>query len=179
MGGLSGLQPRNSPTDLLKVGAWSMAPHPDPELAELERRVVQAANSLLKHDAYLLTRDLNERSITHKFAEHLQLEFPEWNVDCEYNRDQFDIKRLDLPPRTDISSDDLDAKTVFPDIIVHCRGTDQNIVVIEVKKSTNRERDDWDMRKLVAFKEQLGYRIALFFRFQTGVDHPAFDCQRI
>lgn len=155
-----------------------MAPDPNPELDELERRVIHAADSLLAHDAYLLTCDLNERSITHKFAEHLQRELPEWDVDCEYNRDHFDPKRLDLPPRNDISSDDLDAKTVFPDIIVHHRGTNQNIVVIEVKKSTNPEDDEWDKRKLAAFRTQLGYRVALFFRFQTGVDHPTFECER-
>jgi Domain of unknown function (DUF6915) len=45
-----------------------MAPNPD--LDEIERRVMHAADLLLAHDGYLLTCDLNERSITHKFAEH-------------------------------------------------------------------------------------------------------------
>jgi hypothetical protein len=155
-----------------------MAPHPDPNIAEVERRVIQAADSLLRHDPYLLTCDLNERSITHKFAEHLQREFQEWDVDCEYNRDRHDPKRLALPPRHDINSDDLHAKTVFPDIIIHRRGTDENIAVIEVKKSTNPEGDEWDLMKLAAFKDQLGYRVALFFRFQTNVPDPVFKCRR-
>ena len=155
-----------------------MTPNPDPELAQIEQRVIQAAESLVTYDGYLLTCDLNERSITHKFAEHLQREFPEWNVDCEYNRDHDDTKRLDLPPRRNISSDDLDAKTVYPDIIVHRRGTDLNIVVIEVKKSTNPEGDGWDKRKLAAFRTQLAYRVALFFRFRTGAPDVDFDCER-
>ncbi len=149
--------------------------HPNHELAELERRVIGAAGSLLAHDAYLLTCDLNERTITHKFAEHLQREFPEWDVDCEYNRDHHDPKRLNLPPRHDISGDDLHAKTVFPDIIIHKRGTDQNFIVIEVKKSSNPEGDDWDLRKLAAFKSQLGYEIAMFFRFRTETKKMAFE----
>jgi hypothetical protein len=95
-------------------------------------------------------------------------------VDSEYNRDRHHPKRLDLPHRYNVGSDDLDAKTVFPDIIVHRRGTDQNIVVIEVKKSTNFEDDEWDIRKLAAFKNQLGYRVALFFRFRTGTDEVGF-----
>ena len=140
--------------------------------------MTHAADCLLAHDGYLLTCDLNERSITHKFAEHLQLEFPEWNVDCEYNRDNDDPKRLALPPRHDINSDDIDAKTVFPDIIIHQRVTDQNIAVIEVKKSTNPEGDEWDMRKLAAFKDQLGYRVALFFLFRTGTTDVGFECVR-
>lgn len=155
-----------------------MAPHPDPELALIESRVFQAATSLLTHDKYLLTCDLNERSITHKFAEHLQREFSEWNVDCEYNRDHHDPKRLDLPRHDDVHSDDLDAKTVYPDIIVHRRGTNLNIVVIEVKKSTNPEGDGWDKRKLAAFRTQLAYRVALFFRFRTGAPDVDFDCER-
>jgi hypothetical protein len=140
--------------------------------------VIQAAECLLEHDSYLLTCDLNERSVTHKFAEHLQREFPDWNVDCEYNRDHYDPKRLKLPSRHDISSDDLDAKTVFPDIIIHRRGTDENVVVIEVKKSTNPESDDWDIRKLAAFRNQLGYRVALFFRFRTGTTDVGFEIVR-
>ena len=155
-----------------------MTPDLNPEIAQIEWRVIQAAEALLTHDAYLLTTDLNERSITHKFAEHLQREFPEWDVDCEYNRDHDDPKRLELPSRHDISSDDLNGKTVFPDIIVHRRGTDENIVVIEVKKSTNPESDEWDMRKLEAFRNQLGYRVALFFRFRTGTAELDFECLR-
>jgi hypothetical protein len=52
------------------------------------------------------------------------------------------------------------------------------LVVIEVKKSTNPEGDDWDMRKLAAFKNQLGYRVALFFCFRTGAPDVDFDCER-
>lgn len=95
-------------------------------------------------------------------------------MDCEYNRDRHDPKRLDLPPRHDISSDDLHAKTVFPDIIIHHRGTDENFVVIEVKKSSNPEGDEWDLRKLKAFKEQLGYQMAIFVYFRTGRDDVDF-----
>jgi len=46
--------------------------------------------------------------------------------------------------------------------------TQDNLLVIEVKKSTNTESDDKDLAKLVAFKVQLGYGNALFIRFVTG-----------
>lgn len=156
-----------------------MAPNFDLAPDEIERRIVLAVDALLAHDCYLLTSDSNERSITHKFAEHLQGEFPDWDVDCEYNRDRHDPKRLELPPRQNISSDDLNAKTVFPDIIVHQRGTDVNLAVIEVKKSTNNDGDAWDLLKLTAFKSQLGYRVALHFKFQTGESGPAFEWRRV
>jgi hypothetical protein len=64
---------------------------------------------------------------------------------------------------------------VFPDIIIHKRGTDKNHVVVEVKKSTNTESDKWDMAKLRAFKEDLHYDVALFFRFHTDTKDIKFD----
>lgn len=62
-------------------------------------------------------------------------EFPDFDVDCEYNRDGVAPKKighLGLYP----DDDDTEAETVFPDIIVHRRGTEQNYLVIEAKKST-------------------------------------------
>lgn len=55
-----------------------MVPPPNDEL---ERTVIRAADSLVAQDAYLLTCDLNERSITHKFAEHLQRELPAFDYE--------------------------------------------------------------------------------------------------
>ena len=84
---------------------------------------------------------------------YLQDEFDGWDVDCEYNRghqspDQ--VKRLQ-PYIDPIQADDTDAKTVFPDIIIHYRETTDNLLVIEVKKSTNPESDERDEQKLQAF----------------------------
>lgn len=78
-------------------------------------------------------------------------------------------------PRHDISSDDLHAKTVFSDIIIHHRNTDDNFVVIEVKKSSSLEGDEWDMTKLAAFKRQLVYKIAMFVRFRTDSEDVGFE----
>ena len=61
-----------------------MGGRPPPE--DVKRRVIAAICALYRHDRELLDVDANERSITHKLAEHLQREFPEWHVDCEYNR---------------------------------------------------------------------------------------------
>ncbi len=136
----------------------------------IQQRVHIAVERLELHDAYLLRIDGNERSITHRLAMYLQDEFEGWDVDCEYNRDHHSpdhVKRLQS--YTDpIRADDSDAKTVFPDIIIHHRGKTDNLLVIEVKKSTNQESDERDEQKLQAFKEQLAYRYALFLRFNTG-----------
>jgi hypothetical protein len=139
-----------------------------PDAADIQERILRAVQAVMDRDDYLFRHDLNERSITHRFAVHLQREFPGWDVDCEYNRDHDVRKELDLPPKNDIASDDLDATTVFPDIIIHHRGTDENLAVIEVKKSTSTRNDEWDMAKLRAFRRQLEYRVAVFVRFPTG-----------
>lgn len=128
--------------------------------------MASALSELLINDHDLLGIDANERTITFRFAMYLQQRFPDWTVDCEYNRDGIEPKRLGqlkLYP----DSEDEEAKTVFPDVIVHRRGTRQNYLVLEFKKSTSRV-DRWtDLRKLQGYKQQLGYEHALFVEVGT------------
>ncbi|MGR9107915.1 MAG: hypothetical protein ACU843_13380 [Gammaproteobacteria bacterium] len=132
----------------------------------VENAIHEALGQLLRADAELLHLDANERSISHRLAGYLETFFPGWNVDCEYNRDGYDPKRLNIQPRG-IQSDDTQATTVFPDIIIHRRGTNDNLVVIEMKKTTSQEDDEYDLQKLRAFKNQLGYQFAIFVKVAT------------
>jgi len=128
--------------------------------------VAHALSELLVDDHDLLSIDANERSITFRFAMYLQLRVPDWTVDCEYNRDGIEPKRLghlELYP----DSEDDEAKTVFPDVIVHRRGARQNHLVLEFKKSTSRVDRQIDLRKLRGYKQQLGYEHALFVEVGT------------
>ncbi len=133
----------------------------------VESALNQAINRLLIADADILIMDVNERTISHRLANYLEPHFPGWNVDCEYNRNHDDPKRVDIR-RRNIESDDTQATTVFPDIIVHKRGTTDNLVVIEMKKTTSAENDKYDLGKLDAFKYQLGYKFAIFIKVKTG-----------
>ena len=135
----------------------------------IKQKIIQAYKKLLRHDVYLLQVTANERSITHKFAEYLQREFPSYNVDCEYNRTGIDSKTLDILKselKKEVPLDDQDATTVFPDIIVHHRGTKNNLLVIEAKK--NVKDDPKDKIKLKAYKDQLAYQYAYAVTFPTG-----------
>jgi len=132
---------------------------------------------LLKNDEHLIINDVNERSITHHLAVYISGEFAGWDVDCEYNRNGEDIKLLVddhkfanyLEQFQDhVEADDANARTLYPDIIVHRRGTHDNLVVIELKKSTNPRKKDADIAKLQALKHQLGYEFALFIRLECG-----------
>ncbi len=146
---------------------------PIPRLQEVRAALSAALEDFDARDRYLLENDLNERTISHRLAIYLQKRFPDWEVDCEYNRNRDITKSLDLP-RDGISWEDTDAKTVSPDIIVHKRGPGPNLLVIEMKKVGLR--GDFDYQKLTAYKAQIGYRYACFLWVRTGVDgrleHP-------
>ena len=134
---------------------------------QIKSGVTAAIAELLKHDSYLLEKDVNERSISHRLAVYLELQFSGWNVDCEYNRNHDDVKRLQLESRT-TNDQDTEAVTVFPDIIIHRRSSDENLLVIEMKKTSSRKNGDYDKRKLKAFKDELHYTYAAFLLLETG-----------
>ena len=96
-----------------------------------------------------------------------------WDIDCEYNRNQETIKRLSY-----CKLGHYEMHNVVPDIIVHRRGTDENLLVIEVKKTTNSEPDDVDIAKLEAFHSQLGYKAAVFYRFLAGSSETGIRTER-
>jgi hypothetical protein len=127
---------------------------------EIRSAVSAAIAALCADDRHLLDANASERSMSHMLAVHLISRFPGYEIDCEYNRDGFDVKKLMLSDRS-VTVDQLDAVTVFPDIIVHKRGRqDQNLLVLEMKKASSAVAHDHDMEKLSAFKSELKYRFA-------------------
>ena len=125
---------------------------------KIERRLRKCIDTFLESDRELLDKDVNERSITHKLAEHIQREFKGWHVDCEYNRKWQRPKTLEGKCFAEVCPDDIHARTVYPDIIIHHRGIPDNLLAIEVKKRTNPDGLDIDRAKLAGFKEELGYK---------------------
>jgi len=136
---------------------------------EMKTIINSVLQELIEKDSDILKIDINERTISHRFAVYLEKYFEGWSVDCEYNRDHDDKKTLDIFP-TETKTDDTKARTVFPDIIVHQRRTNKNLLVIEMKKTTNTNSDDRDKdtKKLRAFKRELNYQYAVFI--DIGVD---------
>jgi hypothetical protein len=129
---------------------------------------LEAIDCFLDKEHSLLKADANERSLTHKLAEYLQKVFPELHVDCEYNRLGAKVKRLPQAQRS--RTDDTEGRTIFPDIIVHRRGKKKNLLAIEVKKSTNRQRgDDEKLCGLTAPDGEYTYRLGL---------HLVIDCKK-
>ena len=129
----------------------------------IERRIMVARAIFLENDFWLLHASVHERTMTHKFAEALQIVFHNWNVDCEYNRDgKYNPKAIDLPDEPD--------KTVFPDIIIHHRNSKENLVIFEAKPSGIRRKFiNYDAMKLHAYLTgNLGYKFGVMLTFITG-----------
>lgn len=118
-----------------------------------------------EREAGLFEIDVNERALTHKIAEYLQPLFNDWNVDCEYNR--LGAAKKVLPFPREVQTDDTDGQTIYPDIIVHRRGRPENLVVIEVKKTTNKRNGDRE-RLVELTRKGYGYRVGL---------HCMIDCK--
>jgi len=157
---------------------------------EIELIVKCSLQKLRRLDKDLLDISVNERTITHKLAEYLQEHFPAFNVDCEYNRYMNYIKRIrneqdrsrEIANLSDIKLAELiwenkEAFTIYPDIIVHNRGNQENnILIIEVKKSSNRDTGDSDKKKIEELMNRpYNYNFGLFLRIDLDGEDDVLD----
>lgn len=131
------------------------------ERSEVTSLLTKALSRIIEEEPELLDLDVTERALSHHLARIISELLPSnsLDVDVEYNRHGGDPKRLQLPER-ETSDRDLRARTVFPDIVVHRRNTDEeNLLVVEVKKPG--ESLKYDGIKLRAFRRELGYQYAV------------------
>ncbi|TEB05667.1 hypothetical protein Psch_02708 [Pelotomaculum schinkii] len=155
------------------------------ELYQVKRRLNLAIDTLRVNDNYLLKNNVNERSIIHKLATYMAQTFGKtYDIDCEYNRNINNIKKINLLKskwhelintsvkyEDEISSGILVEKTVFPDIIVHKRGKHRsNLLIVEVKKSSSSISEEYDIEKLKCYTapdNNLNYKYGVFIGFYT------------
>lgn len=133
--------------------------------AEIEGILRAALEALYQEEIAILQRDVAERTICARLAAILQRSFEHHAVHAEYNRHGVDPKAIEVPDADGV----LTRSRVSPDIIVHQPGhDDENLLVIEAKKTTNPVTDDADVAKLAQIKGQIGYRFAVFLRLPVG-----------
>jgi len=132
-------------------------------------KLAHALETLLERDASLLKASATERSLSFRLAMYLQQAFPDWEVDCEYNRWSGPCKRT-RHMTTVTNTADTDARTAYPDIIIHHRGTHENLAAIEVQKSTNSFGKHQDIKKIQAYKRDSSFRHAFFVDIGVGDD---------
>lgn len=126
----------------------------------LETLIKKSLDDLYQNDEYLIKHRVAERDITSKFAHYFQNNMREtiiadYDVDCEYNRDGYGTKNID-------------GILVYPDFILHQRGTNSdNLLIIEFKTWWNSDNHE-DIEKLLdmmsdryPYKYKYGYSILL------------------
>ena len=119
----------------------------------------------LDQEIELLRLNVSEQAISNRLARLFEQQFSEWHVDCEYNRNAYEIKCLKYAL---VPNGNIEERAVVPDIIVHLRRSEENLIAIEIKKDVNKENRFKDNAKLTAFREQLGYKHTIFIDFGTG-----------
>lgn len=144
-----------------------MPTEPALPLQDMDEVLQEALRQLFERERAILENDVNERTICAALAEILRPFFPRHSVHAEYNRRGIVPKEIGLPD----ADGNLIRNRVFPDIIVHQPGHDrENLLVIEVKKTTNNATDEADRIKLLEMRQQIGYRFAAFIRISAGAD---------
>lgn len=125
----------------------------------------RAVEALYVEEGQILKFDIGERTICACLAAVLQRSSSDHRVHVEYNRRGVVPKDIEYPD----SDGELVQRRVFPDIIVHKLGhDDENLLVVEVRKSANPAPDEFDLHKLGHIKQKMGYRQAAFLRLPAG-----------
>ncbi len=122
-------------------------------------------------DRHLLEVNVSERCIAARLAMYLREYFWDFDVDVEYNRDAYTVKRLHDVIR-DCPRNRNGGHPVLPDVIVHKRDLrDLNLLVIEMKKDSGTRGLDCDRQRIKAFREELGYRFGALVVCKTGEEY--------
>lgn len=136
------------------------------EFKTLQSNIEKAFDSVYKNDKFLIENGLCERCIMFRFARYLANLYPDYDVDCEYNRHKNNVKKIDVET------------TAFPDVIIHTRGIDDNnFAVIELKNKTNksvsgRENDEIKLKALTKSNND-GNKNSLYnygYKFGLAID---------
>jgi hypothetical protein len=148
------------------------------------KKFLKALTNFYLRDVKLVEYKVAERALTHKLAEHIQREFPEYDVDCEYNKvGEGDPKRLGRfmyetqGGRSNTCHRDCDRCrrnkcVIFPDIIVHHRGKSENLLVVEAKTAWSERSRKKDFKKLQGLvnSEEYQYSLGISIVFHNQIE---------
>ena len=121
----------------------------------LYQLINQSLDDLYRNDEYLISHKASERDLTFHFTtyfkDHMRTtSIAQYNVDCEYNRDGDD-------------SNQIDGDKVYPDFIVHRRGSNEdNLLIIEFKTwwNPNNTNDIEKLKNMMSEQYRYKYKYA-------------------
>jgi hypothetical protein len=174
------------------------------ELDSIKKIIDSSLSTFFKVDKYLIEENANERAITHRLGIYIESGIEDiegiaeikYDVDCEYNvnidaengRKEILVeqneclkeyaKRIKNKEEKFYQDEIFYSFSVFPDIIIHERGENSNnLLIIEVKKSTNRDGEKFDFLKLKKYTDQdseqsLKYKYGVFIYLDVENNKP-------
>jgi len=111
------------------------------EFYELESKVRKCIDRLIKDDSHLLRESVYERTISGRLGHYMINEFPNYDVDCEYDKniESLEDKKIIYEIEYRVGVKIKNPKKIVPDIIIHKRGLNsENLLVVEMKKNTSK-----------------------------------------
>lgn len=152
------------------------------DLNILKRIILIALKEFLRKDSMLLELNVREEAVSHRVAFYLEQALEQKKddlsfdseiieslvVDCEYDKHRDVEKILDgliekYPKKP--------TEEVRPDIVLHKRSSDINLVVIEIKKEKS-DNKQYAKDKVLAFVESsYKYKLGIYIEFNTGTNY--------
>lgn len=148
------------------------------EIFELMDIFEKAKEKFLKEEKEIIEINVNERTLSARLMFHLQTlllneiyqeNYKEYSIDCEYNRRKEIVKILPKEYRELEKKD----KQIYPDIILHQRNSEKNLMIIEMKKTyssdeggKNENRDR--LKFLTSLRKENKYKYLLGVYFEVN-----------
>ena len=156
------------------------------DLNILKQIILVALKNFLHKDNLLLELGVREEAVSHRVAFYLEQAFEQKKydlsfdsetieslvVDCEYDKHRDTKKILNgligkYPRKT--------TEEVRPDIVLHKRNSDINLVVIEIKKKKS-DNKQYAKDKVLAFVESsYKYKLGIYIEFNTGINYKVIS----
>lgn len=137
---------------------------------QIENILNKSIDELFEKDSQIILEsyNLHERTITHKLAIYIEKHFQDTHyvVDVEYNRMRNvygeNVIGNAIGKNLDFEKYGKDPSNVYPDIIVHKRDTNNNLLEIELKMQWKNTKRDFDYQKINEYIDQLGYQFGVY-----------------
>lgn len=122
----------------------------------VKQKINSCVDKIYSKDKYLFDCKVCERCLMFRLAYYLQAEFPDYFVDCEFNKMGFNEYKHEYKVEPTRQGSDL--KKMYADIIVHKRNSDarDNFICLEIKRTKNGL--DNDLERLKIMTNQNGFR---------------------
>lgn len=123
------------------------------------QRLAEAIADLFRNE-HLRYAAPGERAVVAELYVRVREQFPEYQVNNEYDRRERAVKDLFYPD----AAGDMDEADIVPDLIVHRVGMqDHNLLVVEAKRHTNRDfaKDIWKLCGMTDLAGRYAYAVGV------------------